>query len=101
MSLDPSQPLSRIQASMVIRNIGQLVTIAQQPVPGATGPLQVIEHAAMAIHDGTIAWVGPDDMTEPLFQTDEATNKHDISIVDAEGAIVTPGFVDSHTHLVF
>ena len=48
MNLDPSQPPSRIQASMVIRNIGQLVTIAQQHVPGATGPLQIIEHAAMA-----------------------------------------------------
>jgi len=101
MSLDPSQPPSRIQASMVIRNIGQLVTVAQQPVPGATGPLQVIEHAAMAIHDGTIAWIGPDNTTEPLFQTDEATNTQDISIVDAEGTVVTPGFVDSHTHLVF
>src|SRR5882762_3476374 len=101
MSLDPSQPPSRIQASMVIRNIGQLVTIAQQPMPEATGPLQVIEHAAMAIHDGTIVWIGPDNTTEPLFQTDEATNTQDISIVDAEGAVVTPGFVDSHTHLIF
>src|SRR5882762_3632419 len=101
MSLDPSQPPSRIQASMVIRNIGQLVTIAQQPMPEATGPLQVIEHAAMAIHDGTIVWIGPDNTTEPLFQTDEATNTQDISIIDAEGAVVTPGLVDSHTHLVF
>ncbi|HEY4036975.1 MAG TPA: imidazolonepropionase [Ktedonobacteraceae bacterium] len=101
MSLDPSQPSSRVQASMVIRNIGQLVTVAQQPVLGATGPLQVIEHAAMAIHDGTIVWIGSDNTTEPLFQTDEMTNTQDISIVDAEGAVVTPGFVDSHTHLVF
>ncbi|HEX3640688.1 MAG TPA: imidazolonepropionase [Ktedonobacteraceae bacterium] len=101
MNPDPSQSPSRIQASMVIRNIGQLVTVAQHPVPGATGPLQVIEHAAMAIHEGTIVWIGPDNTTEPLFQTDEATNTQDISIVDAEGAVVTPGFVDSHTHLVF
>ncbi len=101
MSLDPSLPPLKIQANMVIRNIGQLVTIAQQPISGATGPLQVIEHAAMAIHNGTIVWIGPDDTTEPLFQTDEATNEQDISIIDAEGSVVTPGFVDSHTHLVF
>lgn len=101
MNLNPSQPPSTIQASMVIRNIGQLVTVAQQPVWGATGPLQVIEHAAIAIHNGTIVWIGPDNTTEPLFQTDAATNTQDISIVDAEGAVVTPGFVDSHTHLVF
>lgn len=101
MNSDPSQSPSTIQASMVIRNIGQLVTIAQQPVLGATGPLQIIEHAAMAVYDGTIVWIGPDNTTGPLFQTDDATNTQDISIVDAEGAVVTPGFVDSHTHLVF
>jgi imidazolonepropionase len=101
MSPNPLQPPASIQASMVIRNIGQLVTIAQHPIPAATGPLQVIEHAAMAIYDGTIVWIGPDNTTGPLFQTDETTNAQDISIVDAEGAVITPGFVDSHTHLVF
>ena len=41
--VDPTQP--GIQASTVIRNIGQLVTISQQPVPGASGPLQVMANA--------------------------------------------------------
>ena len=38
MMPDPLQSPARIQANMVIRNIGQLVTVAQQPVIGASGP---------------------------------------------------------------
>jgi imidazolonepropionase len=95
---DPAQP--GIQASTVVRNIGQLVTIAQQPLPGASGPLQVIEKAALAIHDGQIVWIGPDDDAEPMFEQDQ-DRRDGIVIIDAEGAVITPGFVDSHTHLVF
>src|SRR5256714_2045860 len=99
MMPDPSPP--RIQANMVIRNIGQLVTIAQQPIPGATSALQVISDAALAVHDGTIVWIGPDDDAEPMFYHDTGSHQDGITIVDAQGAVVTPGLVDSHTHLVF
>src|SRR5436305_2258863 len=99
MRTDPSQP--SIQASTVIRNIGQLVTIAQQPIAGATGVLQVISDAAIAVHDGVIVWIGPNDHVEPMFQQDTSTDSDGIIVVDAQGDIVTPGFVDSHTHLVF
>ena len=99
MMPDPSLP--RIQASMVIRNIGQLVTIAQQPIPGANGALQVISDAALAVHHGTIVWIGPDNDAEPLFQHDTGSPRDGITIVDAQGAVITPGLVDSHTHLLF
>ncbi len=99
MMPDPSLP--RIQASMVIRNIGQLVTIAQQPIPGANGALQVISDAALAVHHGTIVWIGPDNDAEPLFQDDTGSPRDGITIVDAQRAVVTPGLVDSHTHLLF
>ncbi|MFL5592839.1 MAG: imidazolonepropionase [Ktedonobacteraceae bacterium] len=99
MMSDPSPP--RIQANMVIRNIGQLVTIAQQPIPGASSALQVISDAALAVHNGTIVWIGPDDDAEPMFYHDTGSPQDGITIVDAQGAVVTPGLVDSHTHLVF
>jgi len=99
MMSDPSPP--RIQANMVIRNIGQLVTIAQQPIPGASSALQVISDAALAVHNGTIVWIGPDDDAEPMFYHDIGSPQDGITIVDAQGAVVTPGLVDSHTHLVF
>src|SRR5215471_649224 len=99
MTPEPSQ--SPIKANTVIRNIGQLITIAQQPITGATGPLQVIAHAALAVHDGVIVWFGSDNDAEPMFQPDTDLKADGITIVDAQGSVVTPGLVDSHTHLVF
>lgn len=91
---------SPIQASTVVRNIGQLITVAQQPIDGASGALQVISDAAIAVHNGLIVWIGPDDQVELMFDN---THRPDdgITIVDAQGLVVTPGLVDSHTHLVF
>lgn len=99
MTSDPSQP--PVKASTVIRNIGQLVTIAQQPIAEATGPLQVISNAALAEHDGMIVWIGSNDLVETMFQQDTGSRADGVTIVDARGVVVTPGFVDSHTHLVF
>lgn len=79
----------------IIRNIGQLVTIAQQPIIGASGSLQILEHAALTTQNGIITWIGTDAEVEAL--PDVATS----SCIDAHGVVVTPGFVDSHTHLVF
>jgi len=99
MMADPTQP--RIQANMVIHNIGQLVTLAQQPLPGAYGPLQVIDNAAMAVLNGNIVWIGREGEYEPMFHYDTQAPQDGITIVDAQGAVITPGLVDSHTHLVF
>jgi imidazolonepropionase len=99
MMPDPTQ--SHVQANMVIRNIGQLVTVAQQPIAGANGPLQVITDAAIAVHNGVIVWIGPDDDAEPMFHHDTGKPADGIVNVDAQGTVVTPGLVDSHTHLVF
>lgn len=101
MEQESSQPPATILADTVIRNIGQLVTIARQPIAGASGPLQIINHAALAVHRGTITWIGTDDESEPFFQSDTPDGTPNITLIDAEGAVITPGFVDSHTHLVF
>ncbi|MDX2026066.1 imidazolonepropionase [Microcella sp.] len=71
--------------STVITNIGQLVTFdpAEPDRPIRTD-------AALVIEDGLVAWVG-DAASAPA--TDE--------LIDADGAAVIPGFVDSHSHLVF
>jgi imidazolonepropionase len=99
MTAEPSQ--SPIKASTVIRNIGQLITIAQHSIPGAAGSLQVIANAALAVHDGVIVWIGSDNDAEPMFQQDTDVRADGITLVDAQRAVVTPGLVDSHTHLVF
>lgn len=99
MTPDPSQP--RIQADTIIRNIGQLVTVAQRPILGASGPLQVLTNAALATRHGEIAWIGSDAEIERMFQYHTPTSKDALTFIDAQGAVITPGLVDSHTHLVF
>jgi imidazolonepropionase len=70
----------------LIANIGQLVTND----PERDGLLGLIEDAAVVIENDRIAWVGP-AADAPAAETR----------TDAAGAAVLPGYVDSHTHLVF
>ncbi|MFC5027680.1 imidazolonepropionase [Streptomyces sp. DSM 41987] len=71
----------------LITNIGSLVT--NDPSLG-TGPLGLVADAAVVMADGLIAWVGP---AERAPGADE--------VYDAGGRAALPGFVDSHSHLVF
>lgn len=73
--------------SELITNIGQLVTA--DPAAGE-GPLGLLRDAALVIDGGRVAWVGP---RESAPAADER--------FDAQGRTVLPGFVDSHSHLVF
>jgi len=75
--------------SFVLGNIGLLVT--NDATVGA-GQLGVLRQAAVVVSDGRIAWVGP---------TDRVPDGSAALYVDAAGACVIPGFVDSHGHLVF
>jgi imidazolonepropionase len=72
----------------VITGIRELVT--NDPARGDGSILGVIERAAIVVAGGTIAWVGP------------ASGRPDADrSIDLEGRSVVPGFVDSHSHLVF
>ena len=95
------ETVTPVLASTVIRNIGQLVTVAERPLSGASGPLQILERAALAIHEGRVVWIGADADSTTLFQQDASAETDGITLIDAQGAVITPGFVDSHTHLVF
>ena len=75
--------------STLVHNIGQLVT--NDPAHDGT-KLGVIENAALLIEDGVVAWAGPDA---------DAPTHHIKRKLDAKGRAVIPGFVDSHTHMIF
>jgi imidazolonepropionase len=71
--------------SLVIDNIGSLIT--NDPALGS-GPLGIIENASVVIVD---------DIVEHVGAAGAVADRR----IDADGACVLPGFVDSHTHLVF
>ncbi|WHM38397.1 imidazolonepropionase [Streptomyces sp. BPTC-684] len=71
----------------LVTNISTLVT--NDPTLGPT-PLGLIEDAAVVIENDTIAWVGR-SKDAPAADTTH----------DAKARAAIPGFVDSHSHLVF
>ncbi|HEY4612740.1 MAG TPA: imidazolonepropionase, partial [Bacteroidota bacterium] len=83
---------------LLLKNIRQLVTVAAHGKPYNTGTamrdLGVIDNATVLVEDGVFRWIGAD----AAFK---AQLKEDAHIVDAEGLVALPGFVDAHTHSVF
>ena len=73
--------------SIAITNISSLVTNDQSLGSGILGE---ISNASLVIENGKIAWVGK---TNDVPNTDQK--------IDIAGKAVIPGFVDSHTHLLF
>lgn len=72
--------------SALLTNVGELVTND----PERPGLLGIVEDAALVVEGGRVAWVGPAVEAPPAD-----------TAYDAGGRAVLPGFVDSHSHLVF
>jgi imidazolonepropionase len=84
-----------VSAALLVRGIGELATndatlgdAAMQSRDDAV--LGIVRDAAFIVEGGTVTWVG----------SQEAAPAADAEL-DVGGAAVTPGFVDSHAHLVF
>jgi imidazolonepropionase len=73
--------------SLLVTNIGELVTA--EPAYG-DGPLGIRRNAALVIEDHRVEWLGRAKDTPAAD-----------AVLDVAGAAVLPGFVDSHSHLVF
>jgi imidazolonepropionase len=70
--------------AMVLRSIGRLVT---------AGEAGTIDDAAVVLRDGVIVYAGPEsELPAALAGTEE---------LDLEGALVTPGLIDAHTHPLY
>jgi imidazolonepropionase len=75
-------------ASLLVDGIGELVT--NDPAAGDETPLGLLREAAIVVVDDRVAWVGP------ASRAPDADERLDLG-----GRAVLPGFVDSHSHLVF
>ncbi|MCU0499748.1 MAG: imidazolonepropionase [Anaerolineae bacterium] len=85
-----------MHADLLIVHAGQLVTCASQGAPKRGQSLRdlgIIPDGAIAIQGERIIGLGPTETLEPLYHADQ--------VIDAEGCVVCPGFVDPHTHLVY
>ncbi len=76
---------------LLIRN-GNVAVMDGPPGPRSAdqASVSVRKGWTLGIEGGRIAWVGPDEECDATAKT-----------VDASGRLVTPGYVDSHTHLVY
>jgi imidazolonepropionase len=88
---------SNSQCDLAVVNCGQLVTIAGANAARSGADLRelgIIRNGAMLVRDGRIVATGTfSQLKESISAAAE--------VVDAAGSVVTPGFVDAHTHLVF
>lgn len=72
----------------LVTNIGELFT--NDPTLGDETPVGRLHDAALVLDEDRVLWVGPAREAPPADER-----------LDLGGAAVIPGFVDSHTHLVF
>ncbi|MBM3306712.1 MAG: imidazolonepropionase [Candidatus Eisenbacteria bacterium] len=86
-------------ADMLVVNIGELATPRGGPKPlrgAAMRDLTLVRGAAVAVVGERVAAAGPEREVLAAFREGRRT-----VVLDARGALVTPGLVDPHTHAVF
>src|SRR4030095_1178904 len=82
---------------MLIENARQVVTCHSQGRRYKAGIYQsqigMLENSSIYIENGKIRWIGK--------KLPSSVKKSSLNKIDARNKVVLPGFIDSHTHLVF
>lgn len=61
--------------------------------PSVDAPYGLLEAHALVVAEGRIQWLGPSAEADP--------SRFHGEVIDAAGRCLTPGLIDSHTHLVY
>lgn len=97
--MSPSGELPSLHAvNILIKNIKQLLQVREQNkfLKGEEmSDLPILEDAWLAIEDDRIIGFGE------MIDFPGITNWKDLHVIDAEGKVVSPSWIDSHTHLVY
>lgn len=82
--------------NLIVENARVVTPLGRESKKGPEmGRLHEIPSATIVIEDGVITYAGPSSDTPHL------NDREKYNTFDAGGNVVLPGFVDSHTHLIF
>lgn len=91
--------VNRVNADFIVHNLASLV-LFPEPYRGrgsvAGWHTEELKNASIAARKGVIVWVGPSAKLSEEVQIDASARFY-----NGEGLTAVPGFVDSHTHLVY
>jgi imidazolonepropionase len=83
-----------VSSPLLLTDIGQLVTCTGSAGSGEAS-LGVSHNTSVLIQDGLIRGIGPDD------DAVKGAVASEVDTLSMDSQVVIPGFVDSHTHIVF
>lgn len=82
--------------NIIIKNTTIVTPLGREAVKGeAMGVLRIVKNGAIVIRNGVIEYAG-EAVLAPVIE-----DGVEFEVIDAEGRVSLPGFVDSHTHLIF
>ena len=92
--------MTEINPDLAIININELVTLNSKYGAPRIGKqmsnLAVINNGAVAVKEGIVVFVGTTNELNSRIKI-----RHLKKVIDAKNKLVTPGFVDAHTHIIF
>ncbi len=92
--------VDEVDPDLAIFNINELITMSSKYGAPRIGrdmcELAIINDGAIAVKDNRIIFIGPTEELMSKYEFGKISTK-----VDATDKLVTPGFVDPHTHIIF
>jgi len=92
--------MNKINSDLAIIHINELATLDSKYGAPRIGKqmsdLAITSDGAVAVKEGIIVFVGTTNELESITPLTKIEN-----IIDASNKLVTPGFVDAHTHIIF